>query len=276
MSQSTNPSQLNEGEASTGIFLQPMRFADILDMTFSLYRSHFRLFVSISAVYFVWHVVLAAFRHWLVDWCDIAVMILSYAGSAFASAQVYLGRRIKVQTAFGHVLSRFKSYLGSGMLWLLVVLALSFAVLGIPLAIYLATRWAFFPLTVLVEPNSAMAALRRSGELVKGAWWRVFSIMLAIIIIAFTIELIFMVLSTSIFALSGIAGELDFLEMIRQTLWEPHSRMDRSLLLLHAINTAIGALTGPIIAIGFTLLYFDQRIRKEQFDIEMMVKREAP
>ena len=50
MSQFTNPSQLNEGEASTEVFLQPMGFADILDTAFSLYRSHFRLFAGISVV----------------------------------------------------------------------------------------------------------------------------------------------------------------------------------------------------------------------------------
>ena len=31
----------------------------------------------------------------------------------------------------------------------------------------------------------------------------------------------------------------------------------------------------PILPIGVTLLYFDQRIRKEGFDIEMMVAKEA-
>ena len=273
MSQPTNPPQLTEGKASAKVFLQPMGFADILDTMFSLYRSHFRLFVGISAVYFTSHVVLPAFGHWLADLCDIAVVILSYAGLAFASAQTYLGKRIAIHTAFGQVVNRFKSYAGSGVLWLLVVVGLSATVLGIPVAIFFGTRWGFFPLTVLVEENSATVALRRSSELVKGAWWRVFSIMLAIVTIALTIELIFLVFLTSIVALSGIAGEQDFLDILRRTIWESHDGMNRSLLLLHAINTVIEALTVPIMAIGFTLLYFDQRVRKEGFDIEMMMSR---
>ena len=272
MSKPSNPSQLDNSEASTAP-LQPMGFAGILDTTFSLYRNHFRLFVGISAVYFTSHIILSTFGHWLADWCETALVILSYAGLAFASAGTYLGRRITFHTAFRQVVNRFKSYAGSGVLWLLVVLALSFTVIGIPVAIFLGTRWCFFPLTVLVEENSATTALRRSGELVKGAWWRVFGIMLAIVMIALTIDLIFLVFSTSIFALSGIAGELDFLDILRRAIWEPHGGMNGSLLLLHAINTVIDALTVPIMAIGFTLLYFDQRVRKEGFDIEMMMSR---
>ena len=46
MSQSTDPSKLNEDEGSAEVFFQPMGFTDILDSTFSLYRNHFRLFVK--------------------------------------------------------------------------------------------------------------------------------------------------------------------------------------------------------------------------------------
>ena len=40
-------------------------------------------------------------------------------------------------------------------------------------------------------------------------------------------------------------------------------------------NTIIDIFTMPILSIEITLLYFDQRIRKEGFDIEMMVSKEA-
>lgn len=276
MSQPSNASQLNQGETSTGLSLQPMSFTDILDTTFSLYRNHFRSFVGISAVYFTSHIILTTFGHWLADWCDTGLVILSYAGMAFASAQTYLGRRITIHTAFGKVVNRFRSYAGSGVLWLFVVVGLSATVLGIPVAIFLGTRWAFFPLTVLVEETSATSALGRSSELVKGAWWRVFSIMLAIFMIALTIELITVISSTSIIALSGITGGMDFVELIRWCVWEEsHDAIKGALHLLHAINTAINALTMPIMAIGFTLLYFDQRVRKEGFDIELHLTTSA-
>ena len=65
---------------------------------------------------------------------------------------------------------------------------------------------------------------------------------------------------------------MDYLELIRWCIWdESHDAIEGGLYLLHAINTAINALIMPIMAVGFTLLYVDQRIRKEGFDIEMMM-----
>jgi hypothetical protein len=48
----------------------------------------------------------------------------------------------------------------------------------------------------------------------------------------------------------------------------------------HAISLAIGFLTGtlvgPIGAIAVCLFYFDERVRREGFDIEWMMNRIAP
>jgi hypothetical protein len=41
--------------------------------------------------------------------------------------------------------------------------------------------------------------------------------------------------------------------------------------LTHALNTAIASLIGPIYPIALTLFYYDQRIRREGFDIEQMM-----
>ena len=98
--------------------------------------------------------------------------------------------------------------------------------------------------------------------------------MFAIQLLSVMIDLILIASTTLIFALSGIAGEIDLLEMIRRNIWEPHGEIEGILHLLHAIHTAINALIMPITAIGFTLLYFDRRIRKEGFDIEMMLAKE--
>jgi len=42
-----------------------------------------------------------------------------------------------------------------------------------------------------------------------------------------------------------------------------------------SITAVVDIFTMPILPIGITLLYFDQRIRKEGFDIEMMAAKEA-
>ena len=271
MSQSTDPSKLNEDEGSAEVFFQPMGFTDILDSTFSLYRNHFRLFVGISAVYFIWHVARSMSIHWTLDYCDQIVWHLVYGGLAFASAQVYLGRRITIRASFRQVKRQFWAYVGGNLLWLLAIALMSITVIGIPFAILFAVRWAFLALTILVEENSAKAALHRSGELVGGSWWRVFGNILAIFFLVLIIGLVFLVLLTSIIVLSDISGEMDILDLIQRAVWNSHDSVENSMHPLHIVGTAIEALTLPIVAIGCTLLYFDQRIRKEQFDIEMLV-----
>ena len=52
MLQPNDSSGASNGEETTSASLQPMGFTDILDSMFSLYRNHFRLFVSICSVYF--------------------------------------------------------------------------------------------------------------------------------------------------------------------------------------------------------------------------------
>ena len=113
--------------------------------------------------------------------------------------------------------------------------------------------------------------MRRSSELVAGAWWRVCSLIVVIIFLVLMIQWILLISFVLILPLVGIdGGERDLVELIRSLVWEEHSPKERYHL-LHIINTAIATLTLPIVGIGITLLYFDRRIRKEGFDIEMRV-----
>jgi hypothetical protein len=268
-----NPNTSNN-EVTTRASLQPMGFTDILDSTFSLYRNHFRLFLGISAVYLFSHFAFYTFTHWVTDFGELVVLVLCYVGLTFASAQAYLGRHITARIAFRQVKLRFWNLFGSSLLYWLVAVLLGITIIGVPFAIYFLTRWGFYVQAVMVEETSATKAFRRSGELVKGEWWHVFGIMFAIQLLSLMIDLILIASTTLIFALSGISGEIDLLETIRRTIWEPHGEIEGILHLLHAIHTAIDALIMPITAIGFTLLYFDRRIRNEGFDIEMMLAME--
>ena len=292
----------NNSETATPISFQPMGFTDILDTTFSFYRDHFRLFLAISAVYAFWslfyRIVFSSSTHWLIDCCAFVVDALFYGWLVYSSMQTYLGRHTTPGAAFRQVKRQFWSYLGSSLIWILVVGTVTIGVavfgalatssspyntilgfiIGLPCGIYFGTRWGFHAQAVLVEEVSATNALRRSRELVTGMWWRVFGIIFAIFLIALMIELILVTFLMSIFVLSGVAGEVDFAEMIRQILqilqimgYNAEEADD----LLFVITAVIDTFTTPILPIGITLLYFDQRIRKEGFDIEMMVAKEA-
>jgi hypothetical protein len=209
--------------------------------------------------------------------------------------QTYLGRHTTPGAAFRQVKRQFWSYLGSSLIWILVVGAVTIGVavfgalttssspyntilgliIGLPCGIYFGTRWGFHAQAVLVEEVSATNALRRSRELVTGAWWRVFGILSALLVLAIIIGLVLATSLMFIVVLSGVAGEVDFSEMIRQILRIMGLNTEKADGPLFIITAVVDIFTAPILPIGTTLLYFDQRIRKEGFDIEMMVAKEA-
>ena len=270
--------------------LQPMYLVDILDGVFSLYRSHFTLFLRITGVYFVLTYGMDLISVFFVvntapstaGIISILIMFVSYgvifwvvAGLVYASAEVYLNRAVTSGAALQQAQRRFWSYIGTVILWLLVVCALFVTVIGIPFSIYFGVRWGLYGLPIMFEGTTVRNALRRSTELVKGTWWRAFGIMLAIFLIAIMIQFI---LIASILVLAQLIGteDLTFLERL-QRLYVPTSIASEWLpyTIQRLFTIAIAALTMPISAIGAALLYFDLRIRKEGFDIEMMAAADA-
>ena len=266
--------------------LQPMSFVDILDGMFSIYRNHFRLFFGIIAVYLVFgfvldHVAMSA----LVGSAPIASLMISIltsivsylisllvtAGLIYASAQVYLGRDITSQAALKQGWRRFLPFLGWSLLYYLVIGGLSITIIGIPFAIYFAVRWGLYSLPVLLEETTASIPFGHSSGLVKGTWWRVFGIMLAITMIVFMIVFILLTSFIVLVMVTGAEGATLLETLTRlfvsapdETGWLFYS--GRTLIIL-----TITGLIMPISTIGPTLLYFDLRIRKEAFDIEMQV-----
>ena len=290
-------SQASNSESAATTSLQPMRFTDILDTIFSLYRNHFRLIVSICSIYVVCRLVAnlligisavsAASSNSLnilmlmtvvLSLISYVVMLFVIGGLIFGSAQTFLGKRITASAAFKQAKRRFWSYLGSNLLYVLVVGLLMITCLGIPFALFFGVRWIFCSLAAVFEEKSAVNALRRSSELVKGGWWRVFGITLAILLLAFMIQLILVFSLLIVFGLTQpMGGDGDLVEMFRRMFLPQLTTLGGlvAFMVRNFISDGITSLTLPIGVIGFTLLYFDLRIRKEGFDIEMRVTNEA-
>ncbi|MDE0637056.1 MAG: hypothetical protein OXI43_14560 [Candidatus Poribacteria bacterium] len=293
--------------------MQPMSFTDILDGMFTLYRHHFRLFLEIAVVYLVFAFVIdqmyafAAFNLGMEDTLSIlfyhllGTFLLSLlVGGAliYASAHVFLKRDITAGDALKQTLQRYFSLLGSALFWALVVFSpfiviiivmlsgnmmlqilvfLGAFIIGIPFSIYFGVRWGLYSLPVLFEKTSATKALSRSTELVKGTWWRVFGIMVAIFLITFMISFI---LQTSFWAIFNSITGPTLAEKIGEepTIWEsirilfvptPNDIGWSAYLIRSFVTLSIAALLMPIGSIGSALLYFDMRIRKEAYDLEM-------
>ena len=271
--------------------LQPMDFTDILDGMFTFYRSHFRLFITIGVVYLVLSFGVDLISVFLLETdatmgtglvilvftilFSVVVSTFVVAGLAYASAHVYLGREIIPGAAWQQAWQRFWTYLGSLILWSLVVGGLTITIIGIPFAIYFSVRWGLYSLPVMLEGTTARNALRRSTELVKGTWWRVFGIMLAISLISFMIYFILEASSSFLLTWMGLTEAEEptgLLDTLRQLFVPTPSEIGWfSYTIRRLVSLIIATCTMPISIIGSTLLYFDLRIRKEAYDIEMQV-----
>ena len=290
MQEHNDLAQTNSNQTDT-TRLQQMGFTDILDGMFSFYRSHLRLFLGIAVVYLVLEFVIDQISVFLLETdgtsitslviliftglFSVAVSTFIAAGLAYASAHVYLGRDILPGIALQRAWQRFWTYLGSLILWFLVVGGLTITIIGIPFAIYFSVRWGLYSLPVLLEGTTARNALRRSTELVKGSWWRVFGIMLAISLISFMIYFILEASLSFLLSWMGLAEAEEptgFLDTLRQLFIPTPSEIGWfSYTIRRLVSLIIATFTMPISVIGSTLLYFDLRIRKEAFDIEMQV-----
>ena len=266
--------------------LKPMRFEDILDTTFSLYRKHFSLFLGLVA----FSVLAELASHLLVDFSEfffhrsrllgiatilitVTFSIIGIGGIVIGSGATYLGENITIHSVLQRTMDRFWQLLGCFLLWLLVVAALTVTIIGIPFAIYFAVRWGLFLGTIMFEKPVISIALGRSSELVKGMWWRVFGMLLAILLLSTVVHAIIEISIGFILIATNLVSEVDFIDILQWGLLG--ESFESSTPLFYAISIVIHlvvyAISFPIWIIGITLLYFNQRIRKEGFDIEMQL-----
>lgn len=298
MSDRTETSHVEKNDISK---LQPMGVGDILDTTFSLYRKHFLLFLGIISIYFFASLIEYSLKGLesnssgqtlITRLFILPFAILTIGSIVIAAARIYLGGNITSRTVLRQSLHRFFPMLGGHLLWVsvwLITLILmlisissvarsqSFAVvimimlIGLPISTYFAVRWGFYIETILLENLSVTNALRRSSELVRGAWWRVFGILILILLSSYAVQFIFEISIGTIFIFAKSAGDTDLRGIIEWAILD--SVLDSRSFVFYATMTCIklilSSLVLPIWVIGVTILYFDLRVRKESSDVEL-------
>ena len=152
----------------------------------------------------------------------------------------------------------------SGGLWIQLIL-LAF----VPFSIYFAVRWTFATPAVLLEEPSIRRAFERSSGLTRGRWWRVWGVLTSFSVLTFAVQRIlectvgFILILTK---LVGATSSMDFLRWI--VMYAPLDADPLFLTIMMWTGFAVITFIFPIWVIGITLLYFDLRVRKEEFDIE--------
>jgi hypothetical protein len=228
----------------------------------------------------------------------LAVYVYSYAGITQATVSVHLGEKPTIRATLKSVHPRFWTYLGylllQGIMAALAPTAVAIA-LVVPL-IFLMSRsgddigsrfalgfliflvvvvavgvmfWLIFSYALgmpacIVEKKTAWESLVRSWHLSKGTRGRIFVTYLLVIALAFAISMalaIPMLILVTVLPSMGNSAAFS----------SPAFVMAEIVRVI--VNFATQVLLAPIFMIASVLFYYDQRIRKEGFDIEWMMQR---
>jgi hypothetical protein len=289
--------------------LRPMTTGELLDRSFSLYRNNFLLFAGIALLPPVLNLMLTAVRTSLFQKPAMAVggngqiqfapasygplavvlflvyllgFVLSSGATVHAVSTVYLGKRAgigesyrAIQSAFGRLIGLFFLILlifvgfGIGIVAVIVLLAGAFVaathsqgvavilvfvttVLAAVLFIHLYACMSLSTAACVVEKTGAADSLRRSFRLSKGARGRIWLIMLLFSTLAGTFSLSVAIPGQMILARSGPVWIANVTASVLQFM--------------------VSALIGPVLTVSLVLAYYDQRVRKEAFDLQHMME----
>jgi hypothetical protein len=162
---------------------------------------------------------------------------LVQAASARALIELDSGRPITPVRAYRLAADSIAPLFGALLLAALAVSLLASSVFLIPIAVWLAGRWALIVPVIELEGASPVGALRRSGRLVRRRWLKVASLIVAG--------------GALVLVLGPIVGVLLIL-LTDAPFW-----------LVNVVAGVVYALTMPFVALTTAYVYFDARARGE-------------
>ena len=268
------------GAESVALLLRPLTIGELLDQTFSLYRDHFRLFsgmmilpqLAIFAVSTSWTIligmagsagnsaaagviaVVGVLLYIPVIWgIQVMATSMALAATSYGVSQVYLERGTTISAAYAFVRSRFWAVLFVGLLtWVAMCVGILALFIGMLFALLFFSM--AVPATVL-EGRGVLESMKRSFNLVKDDLGRVF--------------LIFFVFGVY---QMGVSWVIAFPSIALMSALSSHGQGPMWVnSLLYLGNFVSGCLITPLLNIAIALAYYDERIRKEAFDMQFMM-----
>jgi len=254
--------------------LRPLSTGELLDRTFSLYRTHFALFLGIFALP---HLVVLAYQCvglvfqspnpklpnlffsflWSIGagFLALAVSAASQAATVVAVSQVHLDRPAGVMESFQRVKNQILPVVGLSLLIGLTAGAACLALI-VP-GVLLLIMWSLSVPAKVLENKGILDSMSRSADLTRGSRGRIFVIWLLFFVLSIGVSLLLRwpveiaAGVTSIFALQRAGAG-----------WQA------ALLVSTFVSEC---LVGPLATIAFSLVYYDERVRKEAFDLQLMM-----
>lgn len=181
--------------------------------------------------------------------------LLSSAAALRAVSVAYLGGQPDWRESLRLVWGR----LGS-LLWLAILMGAGLTVALFFLVVpffWLAVAWSMAFVVLVAEDRRGAGALRRSFQLVRRRWWPTLGTLVLAFILQTIVEQI-VAIPLVFLSFTGEGGTIGaFLGL--------------------AVTSIVSAvITTPFVAAVFVLLYFDLRVRKEGFDVELLASAIGP
>jgi hypothetical protein len=248
--------------------LRPLSLGELLDRTFTLYRRHFLLFIGLAALPSLLTLAvqslvrtsttpLAGFVGVMAQFLvSFVVSAIIGAATVHAVSELYLDRPTSISAAFRAAMPHLVK-LAILSLLIGIIVGLGFLLLIVP-GIILALRYSLATPVAVIEDATIQGAMSRSAELASGAWPRILAIYCMFVFLSLAMGMLLAIPGIVAAAMSGAFNA--------ETALLPGFLTDLA-------GYVGGVLVTPLMTIAIALLYFDQRVRKEAFDLEHMMTK---
>ena len=244
--------------------LRPLSTGEVLDVSFGLYRAMFVPLVIVTMVSRLVPIVLGIYLAasggalenlgiFLVQMVlSIVLSALGVAATNFIVSGAYLGHDVTADDALRSA-SKLIGPLILLSLMTSLVIGVGFILLIVPGIILLGGLLLSTPVLVLEQPISATGAMSRSWELSRGFRGKA-------LLTLFVTSLLLLIPTMLTGILAGIAALLGA----------------SSLLVFSVLGGVLQIFVYPFMYVAFTVLYYDLRVRKEGFDLELLAAAPQP
>lgn len=250
--------------------MEPADVGGLLDRVFKMYLGNFAQMVGTLAIVYVPYVAVTMFWQRVLmregSLGGMALGLLAFfvltfvfmplgtGATTYAVSERYLGRRISIGQSYSRASGRLWTIVGSGILVGLVV-TLGFLLFCVPGILFMLSYAVVIPVVVL-DGLGVTASMDRSKALAGGHRGRVFLVLLVLWL------LYGILMAGSLFAFITFVG--------------PMQPGQSPPLILEVVQNIIALLATPLFTIAAVILYYDLRVRKEGFDLEMLSRAMSP
>jgi uncharacterized membrane protein len=206
--------------------------------------------------------------------------VVTQAATVYALSEVYLGKGTTAAQAIRATFGKWLRYIGiafliglyagwlpvallipaiaillaakgTALVWLAVALIIAFF-FSLAYSVWIVLQYSLSVQPAVIEGSGVRESLRRSRTLTKGAKGRIFVVVLIVAALGMTAGML----------------QMPLLFIVARAPFEEHILAQASSLV---VNAFVQMVVTPVGLIGLSLVYFDQRVRQEGFDLLLML-----